>query len=249
MESAAKILSQLGVIGALGIALLSIASGSAEARRPTRNLPVGAERLPLTSHRSLASETLLVDQEQERLASEEEAHRRELILDESCPLILFFSNSFGGEKAVGQEIPAHCNEAYLNWRKSFVHQREERLIPPDAKKEIDKDEDYDDTANGRVRIDADGLAWYYEKADAHEEQGPATYVVVEGRGAKWEMRDANEQESVRVPARWKKSLLPQYSDTKALKKYRQTIGRSLASDEPILEGAPNSAEPAEAGTK
>ena len=212
----------------------------AEARRPNRHLGSGPQPLPLTSHPSLDDRGLLVDQDHDRISQEEETHRHEIVLDPDCPLVLFFSAEFAKEAADGQKIPEKCRAVHSAWHDSHREILEEKLIAQDAKKEIDKDEDYDDTQTGSVRIDADGLAWFYEKEPARAESVPTTYVVVENRGDKYFLFDQTKMHTEKVPARWKKSLLPQYSAEKSLAKYRSRIGRSLASEEPIIEGAPNS---------
>lgn len=224
------------------ILLFATAAQAGDRRVPRAQRPGVA---PIV-YSSLEPEGLLVEQDSERLDLEEGAHRRAMISDPDCPLVLFFSRSYGGEAASGQmqEVPEKCRRNYEEWKHSVVHTQQEPLIPPTAKTEIDKSEDYDDTSNGRVRIDADGLAWYYEKEPAHNASEAITYVVVESRGEHYEIRDLDEApQTVKVPARWKTSLLPQYSNVRALHRYQNAIGRSLASEVPVVE-APNADAPA-----
>ena len=216
----------------------------AEARRPTRQLRESPQPLPLTTFRSLDNESLLIDQDHDRLSFEEEAHRRELVLDADCPLMLFFSKEFAAQTEAGQKIPDKCRPVHSAWHKSHREVLEETLVNPSSKTVIDLDEDFDDTQTGSIRIDADGLAWFYEFESEREESEPETYVVVENRGDKYFLFDQTTTKTKKIPARWTKSLLPQYSAEKALAKYRNRIGRSLASEEPIKEGAPNSDAPA-----
>jgi hypothetical protein len=217
----------------------------AEARRPTRHLASGAQPLPLTTYPSLDDRSLLVDQDHDRLSLEEGAHRHELVLSPKCSLMLFFSEKLAKEDALGEKIPDECRGAHNAWHKSHREVLEEKLIAPNAKVEIDKDEDFDDTQTGSIRIDADGLAWLYELEPATKVNVAETYVVVENRGDKYFLFDKTKPKTEQSAARWKKSLLPQYSEEKSLAKYRNRIGRSLASEEPIIEGAPNSDAPAE----
>lgn len=228
-------------------------SDAAEAKRSQRRIlkqsvpnTIDSEAAPqILEFSSLEPEGLLVDQESERLGQEEEAHRHEMILDADCPLVLFFSHDYGGEAVKGQMqgVPAKCRHNYHEWKNSVANIQQAKLIHPAEKKELDKDEEYDDTNNGRVRIDADGLAWYYEREPEREETAPYTYVVLDNRGERYELTDLEKKAEVKkIPARWKQSLLPQYSNMDSLRRYKSSVGRSLASELPIID-APNADGP------
>lgn len=191
-------------------------------------------------YQSLAGPGLLVDQSQKRRQYEADAYRRELITTEECPLILMFSNDYGGEAVKGQmdEVPEHCREGWQGWADAVTDQDESRLLASEEKQVIERAEDFDDTNMGKVKIDADGLAWLVEYLPPEEIEEPVTYVIVKPNGMKYTItEDTSRTKTVRTKPRFKKTLLPQYSRPEALEKWHKQVGRGIASETPEYEEA------------
>lgn len=188
---------------------------------------------------SLSDEGLLVEQAARRRALEAAAHRRQLIGKEDCPLSLFFSTSFGGETPPDQlqSIPEHCRGIWQHWKRAATQQDEARLIASESKTVIERAEDFDDTARGQVKIDADGLAWLIEYVPPTEIAEPESYVILQPNGMRYTITDETKVTITRTEPRFKRTLLPQYSRPEALAKWQEKVGRGLASDTPEYEEA------------
>lgn len=239
------------------VLLLGLASFSLRAEEPKgdREAPYMSARdhlplnpkpqaMPLEQHYSMEPEAQLIDQEMQRRGYVERAFRRDLILTEDCPLILFFSPRYGAEAAPGQmdEVPESCRQRFREWRRTSEQMLQEPLISIEARQEIEYEESFDDTAQGQVRIDADGLAWLEEIEPEQELSQPVTYVQLDYRGARQEITSQTEFQTIKKTKKRRTSLLPQYSDMHSLARYRKSVGRSIASEFPILD-APNSDAP------
>lgn len=224
---------------ALALVACALAVSSALAGDPREKF--NRDPFPLTRAPSLSPEAQLMDQDMSGRSRAEEAMRRDLILTEECPLVLFFGSQFASESPAEQKktIPEHCQHQYQEWRRTQAQIQEEPLRSPASVEEVDYAEKFDDTSNSQVEIDADGLAWGHEKIDAQEIQEPEIYVVVEDLGNRWDLVSGSEMKTVKKPERVRTSLLPQYSRPESLRRYKQTVGRSIASEFPIVE-APNS---------
>ncbi len=191
-------------------------------------------------YRSLSNKGLLLDQSVSRRGFEADAHRRELIRREDCPLILFFSTDFGGEAADGQmqDVPAKCRGNWSNWVDAATDQDESRLIASEDKKVIEREEAFDDTNMGKVKIDADGLAWLIEYVPPEEIDEPETYVILKPNGMRYTITDDDSRRKTTITKpRFKRTLLPQYSRPEALAKWHKRVGRGIASDTPEYEEA------------
>lgn len=191
-------------------------------------------------YRSLSSKGLLLNQSAERRDYEEEAHRRQMIRRDDCPLILFFSNDYGGEAADGQmqDVPEYCQGNWNEWVKATTNLDESRLIASESKQVIEREESFNDTDSGKVHIDADGLAWLIEYIPPEDKVEPVTYVIVKPNGMRYTIEeDTSESKVTRTKPRFKRTLLPQYSRPESLAKWRQKVGRGLASETPEYEEA------------
>lgn len=178
---------------------------------------VEAKTLPTKqTSKPLAADGLLIEQDWQYLLQEAEAHRRMIILDESCSLSVFFSES--------SSIPSQCKVKYDAWKKA-----QQKIKQPPASTPANRSLAYENKFNAakkrNILIDADGLAWQVQYKPSHVEEAPEEYTLVRPNGQRIEFRDHSKTEEVRRPASVNYKLMPNYSRQSALENYRKAGGK------------------------